>query len=266
MKKIGNIDISFSEYKNGVYYYSFVVEMQGVTREIMLPRYHPFVGWIEAFGLPPQNQWVVLTNVDAFATKAHLIIDEEKYDESFMYTPDAQNKTHTIEIVRENNGATETMVWFEEFKNAPQLVHNTMTFNSKAGEYICKAKAAINTPNDLTGEELRFVDGVISKRGATEHIWTKSFASKGIVPEMYYAFFPQIEGVDLTDVQGTVIEVGYMAGDDAVDAVHGDWFKRFQLGDHIFYMNEHSYTSTTVETEHGPEKIKNTYCCELFKK
>jgi len=265
MKQIGTMDIIFDEYKDGIYYFDLIVEVAGVTRHTKLPRYHAMVGWVEVFGLPPQHEWVILEDVVPFSKEASLIVDGHTYTETFAYTSNKEDKTHTIVTERSDATSHEKLIWVESYKGAPQVIQHTMTFEHGAGTYICNAEKSLVTKAQLTDEALDFVTKTFSEHGQTEHVWKKSFSAQGVLPEIYYGLFPAIEGIDLSNIQGSVVEVGYMAGERGTDGVHGDWYKRFQLGDQVLYIVEEGYTSQIIETDNGPKNIKSTYHKKLYR-
>ncbi|HMO77880.1 MAG TPA: hypothetical protein PKA42_00045 [Candidatus Paceibacterota bacterium] len=120
MHKLGNLDISFKEYRDGVYYYDIELKFGNKITSIVLPRYHTFLGWIEVFGLPPQNEWVILDNLNDFEKTGVIKVDDKEILESIKYT--SGKNSHTIKTTRELDGKKEMTVWKQDYENAPMKI------------------------------------------------------------------------------------------------------------------------------------------------
>lgn len=265
MKKIGQIEISFKEYLNGVYYYDIEVMVNDIKTTIVLPRYHTFLGWIEVFGLPPQNEWVVLSDLADFEKTGVMKINNKEIIETVLYSK--RDKTHTIKTTRQSGDEKETCIWKQDFSGAPESILSEMEFDHKGGKYKIESKTEIlASMESLSTKEAAFASGVIQKNGQQDVLIKKSFNAVGEIPEIYYSLFPIQDFLNLTNTSGTIIELGYLRTESPhkVDKVHGDWYKRFYFGDKQFFIQESNYSSCTIETEQGPEQIKNTYKKELF--
>lgn len=267
MKRIGVIDISFRNYENGIFYYDLSVQIQNKKRNVVLPRYNIFLGWIEIFGLPPQNEWVVISDIDDFTKTGDLVIDGRNVKESVTYTADKASFKHTIETVRETNKDKETHTWTQNYKNAPESITSEGLFKHKEGAYsshwtTCILKAGEELPH----ADLAFVENCKSKHGAPSLLIKKEFTASGVLPPLYYSLFPVDELLDLTEISGSVIEIGYLKKDSTyeIDRAHGDWYKKFDFGEQQLYVFESNYTSCDLKTEAGVKRIKDTYRKELF--
>ncbi len=265
MKKIGELSMTFAELRDGVYYSDLLITTEGVTRTITLPRYHPLMGWVEIFGLAPQFEWLVLGDVPAFTKTVALHIDANEFTAQVTYTPKPEKQKHHVEVKRWNDELAETCVFTESYAEAPKHIKMQLDCDHDAGTYTCASTKGLVAVGELHDEEKIFVTETMRTHGETEHIWKKEFVANGSLPPIYYTFFPPISGVDLTNVTGHIVEVGYMAGDTGVDAVHGTWFKRLVVNDQIFYIFETEYSSKTINTPEGDQVVKDTYKKELFR-
>lgn len=267
MKKRGTIDISFNRYQDGVYYYEVNVTIDDRTIEILLPRHHTFLGWIEIFGLPPQQEWVVLEDLPDFTKTGALRIDGNEGTESLRYTHNKDRSLHSLEIIRRLGRQEEVVVWQQDYQNAPEVITNTSQFTSEKGVYTSEWQTkVIDMPETLVKTERDFYDQVVITSGVPDILIQKTFVGHGIVPELYYQMFPLANIIDVRDVTGSVCELGYLQKDSQhkVDRVHGDWHKLFTINDRQFVVKESNYSSRTIGTEAGEERIKDTYRKELF--
>ncbi len=265
MKKIGNLDISFKEYKDNVYYYDVKLEINGKQVSIVLPRYHTFLGWVEVFGLPPQNEWVVLDTLTDFEKNGFLKIGDNEVKETVKYT--TGKNSHTIQTTRKLDSEKEFCIWNQSYSNAPEEILSDISFQHNNGEYKTTWKTEIlKNDTNLSNAEQNFVSDVKNKHGQYDVLIRKTFTASGSIPSIYYSLFPIQDLLDLTNISGSVIEIGYLNKNSQhkVDNVHGDWCKRFDFGSKRLYINETNYSSCEIETDKGVEQIKNTYKKELF--
>ncbi len=264
MVKIGDLNIKYSHFNNGIYYYSVHIDVNGVKRQIVLPRYHQMVGWIEVFGLPPQFEWVILETIGDFDKEAVLTIDGEEFRESVSYRANESEKQHEFTVTREGV-FSEQVHCVESYRQAPQLVSLKTNFEHQEGAYVCDYKKSLIDIEDVLDTEQNFVDMILIENKIPDHVWRKHFTAFGKIPPVYYHFFPLISGLDVSQCSGSVLELGYQAGEEGVDAVHGDWHKLLRINDQSFYIKETGYSSREVTTPNGTERIKDTYRKELFK-
>lgn len=262
MKKIGNLEISFKEYKDGVYYYDVELKIGEKVVSIVLPRYHTFLGWIEVFGLPPQNEWCVLDNLGDFENSGVLKINGSEVLESIKYTPG--KNTHTIQTTREHNNKKEVCVWKQDYTEAPKKISSETNFDNN---YKANWETEILADKTLlTESEMKFVSDIIERHGEPDVLARKTLKASGEIPPLYYMIFPIEEFLDTTNLSGSVIELGYLYKDSEheIDNVHGDWYKQFDFGNQRLYVNETNYSSCEINTGEKTERIKNTYRKELF--
>lgn len=80
-EKIGELELELHSppVKDRVIWYDARVEVEGQTSRFDLARYHTHLGWIEAFGLPPFNEWVVLKDLEELEGSFTGEINGEKY-------------------------------------------------------------------------------------------------------------------------------------------------------------------------------------------
>lgn len=267
MKKLGTIDISFKELRDGVYYYNLSIIAGSLNRTAILPRYDAFLGWIEIFGLPPQNEWVILRDLPDFTKSATLTVDGVDILETVKYERDAARKTHRLDTTRTSGEIKETCTWTQDYTDAPHNIQSRTTFDHPQGTYTASWQTAVlNDTSTLTPVELAFYQKVVVERGTPDIIIKKTFNAKGIPPPLYYSLLPVTEIIDLADSTGSLIELGYLKKDSPhkVDQVHGDWFKRFDIGEQIFHIIESNYSSCPVEVDGVETQVKNTYRKGLY--
>lgn len=268
MEKLGTIDISFKEHRDGVYYYNVSIAINQETKNIVLPRYDPFLGWIEIFGLPPQNEWVVLGDLPDFTKSATLTVDGVNILETVKYKHDRNGKTHCLETTRASDSADESCTWTQDYSDAPDSILSRTTFTHPKGNYEASWKTAVLTDaSTLTPAELDFYEQVTVTRGTPDLIIKKTFAAKGTPPPLYYSLFPISGTVELADISGSLIELGYLKKDSPheIDQVHGDWFKRFDIGDQVFHIIESNYSSRALEVDGVETRIKDKYRKKLYR-
>ena len=265
---LAKLDLRFKEIRNGIQYYQVDLDIQGKKREIIMPRYHTFLGWIEVFGLPPQHEWCVLKAIKPFEKQAMLMIEGRSIDESVKFNTDPVSKLHSIVVSRKVGEQTETFHWFEDYSRAPGEIIDHGTFSHQNGIYTYAAKKrGFQWSEDLTlpdAKQQEFLRKIVAEHGAPDAVWLKTFEAKGSLPSLFYQMFPITNLVDLSKVSGWVCELGYMNKEgDEVDKVHGDWYKLLKLNDKFFFIKEGNYTSCEAEIKGKPTRIKNTYSKEL---
>ncbi len=284
MKTLGELSMEYKKVENGIIYYDLQVEIEGRKKEILLPRYHAFLGWIEIFGFPPQNEWCVLKQLNPFEKKAKLKIDKDSFEEIVIFNPDFNNKMHSIITIREGNNLYEYFQWFENFSKAPEKIEGIGIFTHNKGVYRYSytkkgiepskyGKFEIDILKFLNREELpslvkEKVEEILEDKGKPDSIWTQRFEAKGALPLIYYKMFPtNVLDLDLEDCRGNMIQLGYLNKEESeIDKVHGEWYKFFMFENdpRLFFIKEGNWSSIEVEINGKKERIKNTYGKELY--
>lgn len=265
MRKIGQIDINFRNYDKGIFYYDVHVSIQGKTRTIILPRYDVFLGWIEVFGFPPQHEWVVLDDIGNIEKHAQLTIDSVEYEERMVLESGANS--HTIQLIRSLGDNSEECIWSQDFSSPTNGLLNNTEFKHQKGEYDIDCVTFLDPDvQNFTSREQVFYDEIIRKYKKPDLVVRKQFSALGVLPEIYYLLFPIADVIDLSNVTGTVLELGYLQTDSQfrIDQVHGSWYKIFSINEQVFHIIETNYTSCDCQTETGIIRIKDTYRKELF--
>lgn len=269
MKQIGEINIKFKNADCGVHYYDVLVRIGEKERRIVLPRYDIMLGWIEIFGFPPQHEWVVLADIKSFSKKATLLIDGEHISEKVDFNLNKKEGVHEIITTREIGTLKEVFTWIEDYTDAPKLIKNSGVFKHNDGTYAYVAEKSIVALEDLERvhkKQKNFVEDIISTHGKPDVLWQKTFTAKGTLPHLFYKMFPIEDSVDLSDMQGSIIEVGYLekSGED-IDRVHGNWYKLLTIGAERFFIEEGNYAPATIEIDGKKQHIKGTYTKKLFR-
>ncbi|MEM9337072.1 MAG: hypothetical protein AAGA35_04425 [Patescibacteria group bacterium] len=267
MKKVGDIAIRFKEYKDGIYYSDVQVDILGQQKNICLPRYHQFLGWIEIFGLPPQQEWVVLDTLPNFSKAAELFIDGEKFTETMEYEHQLEKKQHHITLTRTNGSTQEEATWIQNYQEAPDNIQSTVTFEGADGNYITSwTTNVISDETTLTNTETNFLNRFSSNSRKPDVLIRKDFTAEGVVPDLYYQLFPIDNMLSLEQIDGSIFEVGFLQKDSKhkIDTLHGDWFKLFSAHGKTFEIHEHGYSSKEIEVEGERKIVKDTYRKELF--
>ena len=284
LKKIGELSMKYRKIEDNVLYYDLEVEIMGIKRKILLPRYHAFLGWIEILGFPPQNEWCVLKQLNPFEKRATLKIDEASFEERVIFNPDFENKMHSIITIRKGNNLCEYFQWFEDFSKAPEKIEGTGIFTHNQGIYryfytkrgtepskygkfeidIFKFLSIGEFPNIVRER----VDGILKDKGKPDSIWAQKFEAKGALPPIYYKMFPiKVLDLNLRDCKGNMIQLGYLNKEGGeIDKIHGKWYKffMFENDSRLFFIKEGGWSSKEIEIDGKIERIKNTYKKELF--
>ncbi len=265
MREIGKLEMKLKEVKKGVGYYNVRVEVLGKKVKFLLPRYHPFLGWIEIFGLPPQHEWCVLKQLEPMRERAILEVGNKRYEESLNFQPYPEGEMNFISIFRKEIGGKtfEHFHWVEDYSGAPKEVIEHGLFQHDDGIYVYTLEKGV--VKEVKGKlQKEFVDQVVKEHGETSQIWLKKFGCMGKVPPVYYQLFPTLEVLskrELERCKGWGLEIGYLVKEgEELDKVHGNWYKLFKIGDKLFYVEESSYGSRKVDGV----LWKNTYCERLY--
>ncbi len=282
MKPLGRLFMRFKTCKDGVLYYEIDVEIKGEKKKLLVPRYHAFLGWIEIFGLPPQNEWCVLKQLKPFEREGTLKIDGEELKERVIFNPDFERKMHSIITVRKGSGDYEYFQWFEDFSRAPGKIEEAGIFTHSNGvyRYFCRKEGSKSGREDelaperfLRREKLPIsveekIREISEDKGRPDSMWLKNFEAKGALPRIYYKMFPtEVLDLNLENSAGKVIELGYLnKSGGEIDRVHGEWYKffTFEKDDRAFFIREGEWSSTEAEIDGRKERIKNTYGKRLF--
>ena len=260
--------MKFKEVVDGVYYYDVCVSIKNKKSHVVLPRYHIFLGWIEIFGFPPQHEWVVLSDIKPFSKKAIISIDGKDISEQIDFNLNKKEGFHDILITRESDNEKEKFKWSEDYSKAPILIKDIGVFKHSGGIYeYTEDKVLIENidSENLNDTQRKFIKDITDKYGKPSAIWLKSFKGGGNPPSIFYKIFPIHEIVDLSDVKGSIVELGYMSkGKEEIDRAHGNWHKLFDVNGKAFYIKEGDYKPATVEVNGILEHIKGEYNKKLY--
>ncbi len=259
----GTLEITFKNQKEDIFYYDVSVNFGKKKVKFILPRYHPMVGWIEVFGLPPQNEWVFLDNERKSwrkTTPFYFQVNDKKFKmkETLQVFPDFKNERRSLELIRIMGGKTETQ-WYEE-DWSKMATENKMTkrsvFKHLEGHYFVDEEIFFNPSIEtLNLEQKNFVGAVKKKHGdPTLGIWLKRSAMSGQYPPMYSQLFPFWSKDILEAKYVESIELGY-----EISQAHGDWYKIFEIAGKIYEIEEDNYTEREELYKGRKVNIKNTY-------
>jgi hypothetical protein len=238
-----------------------------------MPRHHTNLGWIELFGLPPQNEWAVVDpvadGIEPFQSEAKVTIDGSEYREQLTFHHGLNGLLRYIGLERSGNERSEAFHYTEDARNAPSLIHGQGSFIHSDGEYhYCVIKQVGDTADkvDASDEQRQFIDDCMQQHGQPSVMIRKTFSAGGKLPPIYASMLPAHELLDLGAVEGSVLEVGYLyTAGSALARAHGDWYKLYRANEQCFYITEGDFTSRTVETPDGTQEVKDTYRKDLYR-
>lgn len=259
----GLLEMSFRAKKNDIFYYDVLIHFGKKKVKFILPRYQPMVGWIEVFGLPPQNEWVFLDN-ERKAWQKTASFDFEINDKKFKMKemlevfPDIANKRRSLELTRTMSKETESQSYQEDWSemDAKNTITKRSVFRHSEGHYFIDETVIFNPPIEtLSSEQKNFVATIKKEHGDPSlGIWLKRSTMSGKYPPMYSKLFP-FWGKDILEAKYVEsIELGY-----EVAQAHGDWYKLFEIAGKTFEIMEDNYTEREELYKNKKTKIKNTY-------
>ncbi len=266
MEKIkwdGVLDITFKNKKGDIFYYDVSISFGKKKVKFTLPRYHPMVGWIEIFGLPPQNEWVFLDNERTQwqkTTPFYFQVNDKKFKmkETLQVFPDLVNNRRSLELVRTMDGKIETQ-WYEE-DWSKMATENRMAkrsvFKHSGGHYFVDEEMFLNpSVEKLNSKQKSFVENIKNKHGNPSlGIWLKRSKMSGPYPPMYSQLFPFWNKDILSAKYVESIELGY-----EISQAHGDWYKIFEIAGKVYEIEEDNYSEKNELCGGKTVSIKNTY-------
>ena len=268
MKQIGYIDKRFHHIEGDVAYYALSVEIGRIKRRLLIPRYHSSFGEIETFGLPPQQEWVVLDSIKPFRKNATLKIDGKKVKESIFFNTDRKNKMHYIRLTRTHGKSVETFDWFEDYSTFP-LIINEGFFSSERGVYHYRSEkhilSQVKKQKITRPSHKHFFEKTIARVQARPDICViKNFKARGALPPLFSSMYP-LKGHDFSNVVGTCFELGYLRKTGGkLERAHGNWYKLFEIGKKHFVIEEECGPFRVEKIKGVPTKIKDTYTKKLY--
>jgi len=256
----GMIDMRFKRRSKDCLYYDVVVSSGRKRVEIELPRYHPMIGGIEVFGLPPQNEWVVLTpHKNPFVGKGVIKVKNDKkiakIKERIEIVTNEEDAWRFVERDWHLGKKFERQLYFEDWSQmkAAGCNQKRWVFVHSNGMYVVSVLGHMNPALKLlTKKQKEFLEKIKAERGKPTDTWLKQVNTNGTPPPLYKQLFPfwktQLENV------GSVFEIGYEK-----ELSHGDWYKFFDFGKQCYEVQEDNWTSKSIQWKGKSTKIKNTY-------
>lgn len=234
-----------------------------VKVKFILPRYHPMVGWIEIFGLPPQNEWVILNDFGIHWKKESNIIlyeneRELKIKEKIEVFNNYKDGWRIIKFNRKAGDLFEKQICLEDWSDLDKperRIIKKMVFHHSQGAYY----VTIETTKDpgkkaLSRTQSAFLEKTIKEKGKpTLGVWLKRFSCHGDILPIYSKLFPFWEHA-WENVQGSFLEIGHEK-----EMMHGDWYKLIEARNRRFEIEEGGWSSREVVWQGKKTKIKNIY-------
>lgn len=259
----GYLKIKFSHQKKNIFFYDADISYNDKKVRFILPRYQPMVGWIEIFGLPPQNEWVILEDLGKHWQKESGIIiyqgaKEIKIKEKIEVFNNYKNGWRIIKFDRKAGDLLERQICLEDWLllgTAERRIRKQMVFNHSEGVYYATIDAFKDPEKkSLSPIQSAFLEKVIKEKGKpTLGVWLKKFSCHGDPLPIYGKLFPFWENT-WNNAEGGLLEIGYEK-----EMMHGDWFKLFEAGSKRFEIQEGGWTSREVVWQGKKIRIKNTY-------
>lgn len=277
-EKIAEISIDLEESRNNVMQYRVRSTGEKET-EFELPRYDIFLGWIEIFGIPPFNEWVVLDRFDKLEKNFSGMVNGRKYSESITVEDHGVTGT-VIELERESGDAWERHHVREmDYVKAStsggvalfEVDHSRGEYSARLVRTIAQESQDIEELREKLGErERKYLDRVTEENGEPSIVVLKEATVDGTTPPVYRRFFPFWEKKEFDESEVRSLEIGYMdRGDNetGIDELHGGWYKLFSLEDfdhsHL-EIREGNWKSTDVEFEGEEQTTKQHYEKHLY--
>lgn len=261
----GFLNFKFSHQEKDLFFYDVDIDYKSkkVKVKFILPRYQPLMGWIEAFGLPPQNEWVILEDLGKHWQKESEIVLQEgakeiKIKENIEIFNNYQDKWRFINLGRKAGDLFEKQTCLEDWSfldKAERLIKKQMVFHHSSGVYYIIVEAFKDPDKKLLSQfQSDFLEKTIKEKGKpTLGVWLKKFSCHGDILPIYSKLFPF--WCDLwNNAKGSIVEIGYEK-----EMMHGDWFKLFEAGGKRFEIQEGGWTSREAEWQGKKFRIKNTY-------
>ncbi len=259
----GILDITFKNKKEDIFYYDVSINFGKKKVKFTLPRYHPMVGWIEVFGLPPQNEWVFLDNERKpwqKTTPFYFQVNNKKLKmkETLQVFPDFVNNRRSLELIRTIGTETETQ-WYEEdwskMASENRMIKRSV-FKHSGGHYFVDEEMFFNPPVEILNQKQKsFVENIKKKRGnPSMGTWLKRSKMSGSHPPIYSQLFPFWKKDILDAKYVESIELGY-----EIAQAHGDWHKIIEIAGKVYEIEEDNYTERDEIYKSKKVSIKNTY-------
>ncbi len=259
----GVLDITFKNSKGDVFYYDVSINFSRNKVKFTLPRYHPMVGWIEIFGLPPQNEWVFLDNEQKAwhkTTPFNFEVNGMKFKmkETLEVFPDLVNNRRSLELRRTIGKEIETQ-WYEEDwskMSSENRITKRSVFKHSGGHYFVDEEMFFNpTLEMLNKKQKSFVENIKKKHGnPSMGIWLKRSKMSGSYPPIYSQLFPFWKKNILNAKCVESVELGY-----EITQAHGDWYKIIEIAGKVYEIEEDNYTERDEIYKNKKVSIKNTY-------
>lgn len=273
------IDIADAEIDNELINYR--VESDGEKQtEFDLPRYDTHLGWIEIFGLPPYNEWVLLKEFEQLNKNFCGKINGENYSEN-LKIEDRGPAGVQIQLERKSGGAEETYRITEldatessasESAALFHVDHSDGTYDARIDRRIAQESGELeDLKQELNEKERDYIENIISMEEEPDIAVLKKAQVNGETPAVYRKMFPFWERTEFENSEIRVIELGYMEygdTDSEVDKLHGRWYKLFSFQDFDYdqlEIREGNWRSTEVELEGQKQNTKQHYEKHLYR-
>lgn len=276
-RKIGHlsIDLDPGSSTGDVLVYRVEAEVKGEKVSFELPRYDTHLGWIETFGVPPFNQWVLLRDFNYLNKNFSGDLEDTQYSES-VEVEEKGVSGYRINLQRTSGSE-------EEYYNT--RVTDTPGENGKISLTECISSKGVYTATireksyenvkpegipGLTDYERNYIEDIVEREGDPDVMTLKQAKVDGPIPAIYREMFPFWETEEFDEKPLRAVEIGYLdRGDNEedVDQKHGDWFKLFSFKgfDHQFLeIREGNWTSREIELEGEEVRTKQHYEKKLY--
>jgi hypothetical protein len=280
-EKLGKLTIDLKDDQPREDLLEYKVESQGeLETEFDLPRYHTFLGWIEIFGLPPCNEWVLLEDFKQLEKEFEGEIKGEKYSESLKIEDKGPIGTW-IELKRESGKMEEEHQAIELEYSETSTSGSMALFNidHSKGEYSARINRQIAENSEevdkikerLDKEEGKYLEARLEEEGNPSLVVFKKAEVYGSAPPVYQKMFPFWNKKEFNNSEIRILEVGYMDKGDSeedIDNLHGRWYKLFSFEDfdhNQLEIREGNWQSTEIHFQGEKTHTKDHYEKHLYK-
>lgn len=279
-EKLSELNIDFVSSEGDVMKYKVKSDGEYET-EFELPRYDVFLGWIEIFGLPPFNEWVLLRDFDSLEKQFSGQLNGERYRESVSIEKKGPAGTE-IKLNRESGDIEErySVREIEYSKSATSGGLAIFDVQHSQGEYHARLERSVaenpgeieELKKDLEEDEIAYLEKVIDEEGKPSVVVLKESVVDGKAPPVYQKLFPFWGKTRFNEDGVRSIELGYMESGDSeskVDQMHGDWYKLFTFEDFDYRqleIREGNWKSTETDFQGKKVHTKKHYEKHLYRR
>lgn len=278
---IGELVLNLPEHpiKDGTPYYNIQCSVKDKHINLEIPRYHTHLGWVEIFGLPPFNEWVILEDINKLNGEFEGELGEGKFSESIQLYQ--SSTVSEIELQREYQGKKETAKTlktnqtFDELNSSISITnwrHTSGTCSSHLKALFAETdRERDQIKNRASPEHRKYMEEILEEEeDLPDSVVLKKAVINGETPAVYRNLFPFWNTTNFSNMEVEIIELIYREyGDNQkdIDSFHGRIYKLFSFEDfdhdHL-EIREGNWKSTEIEFQGQKTTTKEHYEKHLY--